>query len=77
LYHNDAELPPITVSIGVASLEHAGADDLLRRADLALYASKDAGRNRVTCWAAEMEAPASAGAEPVSSGPLELHRLPD
>lgn len=39
----------ITISIGVAVLENDGQslDDLLRRADEALYAAKSGGRNRV------------------------------
>jgi diguanylate cyclase (GGDEF)-like protein len=38
----------ITVSIGVAALRpEEGASELLRRADLALYRAKEAGRNRV------------------------------
>ena len=42
--------PKVTVSIGVASLSLVGADadDLVRAADEALYASKREGRNRVT-----------------------------
>ncbi|MCI4677901.1 PleD family two-component system response regulator [Rhodoblastus acidophilus] len=44
---------PITVSIGVAdSLGGEPIDALLRRADQALYLSKNAGRNRVTATAA-------------------------
>jgi two-component system cell cycle response regulator len=38
----------VTVSIGVANLvEGEGGDELLRRADEALYAAKNAGRNQV------------------------------
>ncbi len=44
---------PITVSVGVATREEGvDADDLLRRADRALYRSKSDGRNRVSLEAA-------------------------
>ncbi len=44
---------PVTVSIGVAdSPGDESIDALLRRADQALYLSKNAGRNRVTGAAA-------------------------
>ena len=41
----------VTVSVGVAWLESAGElpDELIRRADAALYEAKAAGRNRVRC----------------------------
>jgi diguanylate cyclase (GGDEF)-like protein len=71
LLHNGAQLPPITVSVGVADLAAGAPDDLLHRADSALYAAKNGGRNRVTCWSAALEtdAPASAGRHaPVASG---------
>jgi diguanylate cyclase (GGDEF)-like protein/PAS domain S-box-containing protein len=47
-----------TVSIGVATMDDqlSGLDELMKRADLALYAAKRGGRNRVHCWRAEAAA---------------------
>jgi diguanylate cyclase (GGDEF)-like protein len=55
---NDESEPRVTVSIGVASYPADGtdADELVRAADGALYASKNAGRDCVT-RASEMAAP--------------------
>lgn len=42
-----------TVSAGIAAIEegeHIDLDTLMKRADLALYAAKAKGRNRVECW---------------------------
>ena len=50
LRHDGVALPAITVSIGVADTLQGASDDLLRRADVALYAAKHAGRNRLACW---------------------------
>jgi diguanylate cyclase (GGDEF)-like protein/PAS domain S-box-containing protein len=43
---------PITVSFGVASISDGarGVSEMIDQADQALYASKQAGRNRVTHW---------------------------
>jgi diguanylate cyclase (GGDEF)-like protein len=47
--HGEWQHVPITVSIGVATFgSEDNADSLFARADEALYASKNAGRNRVT-----------------------------
>ncbi|WP_354700502.1 hypothetical protein DSM112329_00781 [Paraconexibacter sp. AEG42_29] len=46
----------VTVSVGVCLLDEAGAadaDDLVVRADLAMYSAKDAGRDRVVFWTEE------------------------
>jgi diguanylate cyclase (GGDEF)-like protein len=45
---------PITVSAGVAALQHADGgniDHLLQRADVALYLAKNQGRNKVIATA--------------------------
>ena len=43
------DLPPITVSLGIATFPNDGSDieDLIKKADAAMYAAKRAGRNRV------------------------------
>lgn len=43
-------LPGITVSIGVADIAHGPVDNLMERADQAMYMSKHLGRNRLTSW---------------------------
>ncbi len=57
------ETMPITVSVGIASAPlHAGEKaDLLRLADTALYAAKDAGRNRVIVFDPQMGDDGAAG----------------
>ena len=57
-------LPPVTLSIGVALFpQHAdAADALLRAADRALYAAKEAGRDRVVVAQPEPATPARVAA---------------
>ena len=62
LRHRGAELPPVTVSLGVAAMPDHG-DDLpgaLKIADEALYAAKSRGRNQ-TVAAGGLQAPLSFG----------------
>jgi diguanylate cyclase (GGDEF)-like protein len=59
----------VTASFGVAMLEddEAGPESVMRRADVALYAAKAAGRNRVVC-----ELRPAAGSEPVVDAPSTI-----
>ena len=74
-----ARLSKLTVSIGAAAFDPSdqeeGTEHLLRRADLALYRAKHAGRNRVVM---ATDAEAETGAEPgvmrSQSGMRQAHR---
>lgn len=59
----------ITVSVGISTTTdpRSRAEDLLRRADLAMYRAKDKGRNRVEYYAEELEARAVAQVEATQS----------
>ena len=49
----DNPLPPVTISIGIYTFDNnTGGDvtNIIRRADEALYISKERGRNRCTMW---------------------------
>ena len=43
------DLPPVTISLGIATFPHDGTDaeDLIKKADAAMYAAKRAGRDQV------------------------------
>ena len=62
--HHDGEDIPVTVSVGYAQLlTGEPVEDALKRADVALYEAKDAGRDR-TRAAASLRLPAPAAADP-------------
>jgi diguanylate cyclase (GGDEF)-like protein len=49
----DPPLPQVTISLGITSFSKenmAGPDEIIHRADEALYQSKENGRNRTTVW---------------------------
>ena len=48
---------PFTVSAGVATTDNQfmGVDVLMKRADVALYAAKAGGRNRIECWSSALD----------------------
>ena len=64
-----------TASIGIAlfSDEHSTVDDLLKRADLAMYEAKSGGRNTLRYFSPRMQAEASARAELESDLRQSLH----
>jgi len=49
VYHEGHQLEPVALSLGVAAFPNQGRDraSLIEAADAALYAAKDAGRDRV------------------------------
>ncbi|MDC3237342.1 sensor domain-containing diguanylate cyclase [bacterium] len=49
-------LPPVTISLGIATFPDDGKniDDLLQRADAALYTAKENGRNQVVSYSEEI-----------------------
>lgn len=51
VFHNKGELLPVTASVGIADFEEDDvAEVVLKKADIALYKSKKAGRNRCTVF---------------------------
>lgn len=50
------DFPPITISLGIATFPYDGSDmeDLIKKADAAMYAAKKAGRNRVVKYAPDI-----------------------
>jgi diguanylate cyclase (GGDEF)-like protein len=50
------DLPPITISLGIATYPFDGSDlaDLIKKADAAMYAAKRDGRNRVVKYSPDI-----------------------
>ena len=50
------QIPPITISLGIATYPYDGSDmeDLIKKADAAMYAAKKAGRNRVVIYSPDI-----------------------
>jgi diguanylate cyclase (GGDEF)-like protein len=50
-------MPPITISLGIATFPSDGREleDLIKKADSAMYAAKRAGRNKVVKYTADIE----------------------
>jgi diguanylate cyclase (GGDEF)-like protein len=53
------DLPPITISLGIATYPYDGTDaeDLIKKADAAMYAAKRAGRNQVVKYTRNVKLP--------------------
>jgi diguanylate cyclase (GGDEF)-like protein len=45
----------VSIGVGVAGTGMSGFEDLLKRADVALYDAKNSGRNRVSRFLAQSE----------------------
>ena len=59
LYARPELVLKFTVSIGIAELEShtQDLDDLIKKADVALYAAKKSGRNRIEVYRPDMSSP--------------------
>ncbi len=49
--------PPLTISLGIAAYPEDGNDieELIKRADAAMYVAKQSGKNRVEMYASGMD----------------------
>lgn len=60
-------LPSITISLGIATFPYDGSapEDLIRKADAAMYTAKRAGRNKVVKYSKDVKLPAAGKAEAI------------
>ena len=51
------DLPPITISLGIATYPFDGSalEDLIKKADAAMYAAKQAGRNKAVKYTGDIK----------------------
>lgn len=63
----------LTVSVGIAYRGTGRLDECFERADLALYAAKAAGRNRVVVWSPDL-ALGNPSARPEAAAPVQPPR---
>jgi diguanylate cyclase (GGDEF)-like protein len=62
-------LPPVTISLGIATFPHDGTDpeDLIKKADAAMYAAKRAGRDQVVEYSRNVKLPIDSNAKEVKN----------
>jgi diguanylate cyclase (GGDEF)-like protein len=62
-------LPPVTISLGIATFPHDGTDpeDLIKKADAAMYAAKRAGRDQVVKYSRNVKLPIDSNAKEVKN----------
>ena len=51
------ELPPVTISLGIATYPSDGTDleELIKKADMAMYAAKQQGRNKAVKYSSAIQ----------------------